>query len=68
MWRQLRTYALVIDDLDNGSESAGVGVVAVEEDYTANLDQAPLGGDDVCLTHYDGIALRALCQKDFLSE
>ena len=48
------TYALVVDDLDNGAEAAGVGVVAVDDDHTADLNKAPGGTLDQCFTHFAG--------------
>lgn len=52
------TYALVVDDLNNGRQAAGVRSV-VEEDNTADFHHPPLRGLDVdiCLTHCDGYAL-----------
>lgn len=46
------TYALVVDDLDNSGELLSVGTGA-EEDDTADLDESPLAGLDVCVTHFD---------------
>jgi len=46
------TYALVVDDLDNSGELLGVDAGA-EEDDTADLDESPLAGLDVCVTHFD---------------
>jgi hypothetical protein len=40
------TYALVVDDLDDGSGSASVWA-GVEEDDTADLDQSPVAGGSV---------------------
>lgn len=52
------TYALVVDDLDNGGQTAGVRSVA-EEDNAADFHHPPLRGLDldICLTHCDGYAL-----------
>lgn len=36
------TYALVVNDLDDRGEAAGVGALALDEDDTADLDQAPV--------------------------
>jgi hypothetical protein len=44
----------VIDDLDNSGKSAGVGVVAVNDEYTANLYEAPVGTLNHCFAHFDG--------------
>lgn len=52
------TYALVVDDLDNGSESASEGTCALDEDDAADLDLAPLGGFDRCVAHCDGILIK----------
>ena len=46
------TYALVVDDLDNSGELLGVDAGA-EEDDTADLDESPLAGFDVCVAHFD---------------
>lgn len=51
------TYALVVDDFDNGSEPAGVGAGA-EEDDTADLDVPPLASVDLG-RHFEG----SLCRK-----
>jgi hypothetical protein len=40
------TYALVVDDLDDGSGPAGERT-GVEEDDTADLDQSPVAGGSV---------------------
>jgi hypothetical protein len=37
----MSTYALVIDDLDDSSQPAGIGAVALEENHTADLDLLP---------------------------
>ena len=49
------TYALVVDDLDDGGQAAGEGAVALEEDNTANLDEAPVGCDNGGVTHFCGV-------------
>ena len=41
------TYALVVDNLDNGSEPSSVGT-GREEDDTADLDVPPLAGGNRC--------------------
>ena len=35
------TYALVVNDLDDRGQTAGVGAVALDEDDAADLDQTP---------------------------
>lgn len=52
------TYALVVDDLGNDGESAGVWSSA-EEDDTADLDQSPLACLDVCVAHYVDVGGRS---------
>lgn len=47
------TYALVVDDLDDGGELAGEGTAA-EHGNTANLDQAPGAGNNFGVTHCVG--------------
>lgn len=47
-----RTYALVIDDLDDGRQTSVVRASA-EEDDTAELDLPPLGSCDAGVTHFD---------------
>lgn len=50
-WRQGRsTYALVVDDLDDGGKLALKGALG-EEDDTADLDEPPLRCLDLCVTH-----------------
>jgi hypothetical protein len=44
-------YALVVDDLDDGSQTALVNTL-VEEDDTADLDQPPGARCDVGVTHF----------------
>jgi hypothetical protein len=41
----------VVDDLDDSGELAGVGVVAIDDNDTANLNEAPGGTLDQCFTH-----------------
>lgn len=36
------TYSLVVDDLDDGSQAAAVGVLAVDQHDAADLDEAPV--------------------------
>jgi hypothetical protein len=43
----------VVDNLDNGSELAGVGTAADQHD-TANLNQLPLGNRDIDIGHGEG--------------
>lgn len=45
------TYALVVDDLDNGGQAAGVRTL-LDQDDTANLNEAPLGSRDGRVTHF----------------
>lgn len=45
------TYPLVVDDLDDGGQATGGGAAALDEDNTANLNQAPVGCNDRCLGH-----------------
>jgi hypothetical protein len=49
------TYSLVVDDLDNGSQAAGVGALTLDEDDTADLNQAPVGCNDRSLGHCVGL-------------
>lgn len=49
------TYALVVDDLDDGGKATGEGAVALKEDNTANLDEAPVGCDNGGVTHFYGV-------------
>lgn len=49
------TYSLVVDDLDDGSQTAVVGVLAVDQQNTANLNEAPVGSLNQCFAHCDGI-------------
>lgn len=53
IWGYRGTYALVVDDLDDGGQLAGVGAL-VQKENAADLDQAPLGGDDGGFTHFGG--------------
>lgn len=46
------TYALVVDDLDDSREAARELVAVLDEDDTADLDQAPLGSLDGSVTHF----------------
>ena len=48
------TYPLMVDNLDDSGESAGVGVVAVDEHDAANLNEAPVGSLNDCFAHGDG--------------
>jgi hypothetical protein len=58
------TYALVVDDLDNSGELLGVDAGA-EEDDTADLDESPLAGLDVCVTHFDCLFWRVGSDERF---
>lgn len=42
----------MVDDLNNSGELLSVDAGA-EEDDTADLDESPLAGLDVCVTHFD---------------
>lgn len=57
----------MVDDLDNGSEPAGVGTGA-EEDDTADLDVPPGAGSNCC-RHFDcgcrGVVLRFWSERWF---
>lgn len=44
----------MVDDLDNSSKLAAVRVVTVDDDDTANLNEAPVGSLDQCFAHCDG--------------
>lgn len=48
------TYALVVDDLDDGSQAAGVRTL-LDQDNTTDLDEAPLGSDNADVTHFVGV-------------
>lgn len=50
-----RTYTLVVDDLDDGSEAASEGVVASNDNNAANLDEAPVGSRDNSVAHCDDL-------------
>lgn len=45
------TYAFVVNDLDNGSQTAGRRTL-LDQDDTADLDEAPVGSDDADVTHF----------------
>ena len=47
-------YTLVVNDLDNGSETA-LEWTLVEEDHTADLDQPPGARCDFGVTHFVGM-------------
>lgn len=51
----LTTYSLVVDDLDDGGQAAVVGVVAVDQNDAADLNEAPVGSLNRCFAHCDGI-------------
>jgi hypothetical protein len=44
----------MVDDLDDGSEAAGVGSFLDEED-TTDLDEAPFARDNCSFTHIDDL-------------
>lgn len=48
------SYALVVDNLADGGELALV-LAVVEENDTADLNEAPLRGDDGCFTHFGSV-------------
>lgn len=54
-----RTYSLVVDDLDDRGQAAREGVVAVDDNDTADLDEAPVRTLNDCVAHCDG----DLCSK-----
>lgn len=43
----------MVDNLDNGGKSTGKGVVAVDENNAADLNEAPVGTLDHCFAHDD---------------
>ena len=49
-----RTYSLVVNDLDDRGESASVGVVAVDNNDTANLNEAPVRTLNGSVAHFVG--------------
>ena len=54
----------MVDDLDNSGELLSVGTGA-EEDDTADLDESPLAGLDVCVTHFDCLFWRVESDEMF---
>jgi hypothetical protein len=44
----------VVDDLDDRGQAAGEGVVAVDNNDTANLNEAPVRTLNDCVAHCDG--------------
>lgn len=60
LWSTVKTYSLVVDDLDNGSKSAGEGVIPVDGDNAANLNEAPVGSLNHCFAHCDGCSIDSL--------
>lgn len=48
------TYALVVDDLDNGNELSEVGPLCEDCD-TADLDQSPVACRNLCVAHCAGV-------------
>lgn len=57
------TYALVVDDLDDGCEAASVGVVAVDDNDAANLNEAPVGSLNHGFTHCNGGLINAVSAR-----
>lgn len=47
----------MVDDLDNGGKSASEGVVSVDSDNAANLNEAPVGSLNHCFAHCDGVLI-----------
>lgn len=45
----------MVDNLNDGSETASKGAGALDEDDTADLDLAPFGGFNGCVAHCDGM-------------
>lgn len=45
----------MVDDLDDGGNSASEGVVAVDSHDTADLNEAPLGSLNHCFAHCDSV-------------
>lgn len=41
----------MVDDLDNGGQAASVRTL-LDQDNTADLDEAPVGSDDADVTHF----------------
>lgn len=52
----------MVDDLDDGSQSASEGVVAVDSNNAANLNEAPVGSLNDCFAHCD-VVLMCDCQS-----
>lgn len=50
----------MVDDLDDGSKSAGEGVVSVDGDNAANLNEAPVGSLNHCFAHCDRCSIDSL--------
>ena len=48
------TYSLVVDDLDDRGQVASEGVVAVDNNDSANLNEAPVRTLNDCVAHCDG--------------
>lgn len=44
----------MVNDLDNGSESALARVAVSDNDDAADLDEAPVGSLNKCFAHCDG--------------
>ena len=45
----------MVDDLDDRGQAAGEGVVAVDNNDTANLNEAPVRTLNDCVAHCDGV-------------
>ena len=43
----------MVDDLDDGAEAAVEGAIVLDEDDTADLDEAPVGLSDGGFAHFD---------------
>lgn len=43
----------MVDDLDDSREAAVVGAIVLDEDDTADLDEAPVGLSDGGFAHFD---------------
>jgi hypothetical protein len=51
---RIRTYPLVVNDLDDGGEFAALRVVASDDNDAANLNEAPVASLDQCFAHVAG--------------
>lgn len=52
----------MVDDLDDGCQSASVRVVAVDGNNAADLDEAPVGSLNHCFAHCDRVLIY-ICQS-----